>query len=223
MRMRCGLLLVALVGLSVPSSAAAKGFNRVVVIGADHRSVELRGSESVLGWADSTPGRRLRGGYLRLFYIGPGDFPANPARYYPETGCIALDWPTFETTCRPASTRQKRLLSRTRGLPLFREPPTHVSRIGYLGSKDAFSGQLKGPGALKDPIELALDRTSRAAAKPRHCFAFRVTWRGPQSAERPRRLFLCASGVYTQGRIHPLRSGVWRWFALNTGQIAGGG
>jgi hypothetical protein len=216
MRMRCALLLVAVVGLSVPSSSAAKGFNRLVVIGADHRSVEVRGSEAVLGWADPAPGRRLRGGYLRLFYVGPGDFPANPARYYPSTGCIALDWPVFETTCRPATGKQGKLLSRTRGLRVFHARPTVVSRITYLGSKAAFSGLLKGPGALKDPIELALDRTSRAAAKPRDCYAFRAAWQGPQSAERPRRLSLCAGGVYAHGRMYPLRAGVWRWFALNT-------
>lgn len=103
-------VLIVLV-LGVPASAPAKDFTRVVLIGSNGRSVEVRSRESVIDGLLSSRGSsaRLRGGYLRLFFVGAGDFPANPARYYPDPECSALDWPAYETSCRRISSTLVRL------------------------------------------------------------------------------------------------------------------
>jgi hypothetical protein len=94
--------------------------SRVVLVVADGRSVEVRGSEAEIDGLLSRRGsvKRIRGGYLRLFFVGPGDFPANPARYYPDQDCVALDWPGYETTCRGAGAASAGLL---------RPPPRSLS------------------------------------------------------------------------------------------------
>jgi hypothetical protein len=211
------LAAVSALTLAVPASAPAKGFTRVVLVASDGRSVEARAKESVIDGLLSRRGalEQARGGYLRLFFVGPGDFPANPARYYPEQRCVALDWPAYETSCRRINPTLIRLLRRVDALPRFRLRPTVLARITYLGD---FPGQVKTAGALKDPVELALDRPGRAVPQPRRCYTFTGRWRGPATALRPRRFLLCAAGVYAVGHLYPLRHGVWEWFRLNVGQ-----
>jgi hypothetical protein len=53
-----------------------------VLVASDGRWVEARGNEPPIDGLLSRRGSvvRLRGGYLRLFFVGPGEFPANPAR-----------------------------------------------------------------------------------------------------------------------------------------------
>jgi len=202
--------------LSVPASAAAKGFTRVVLVASDGRWVEVRAKESAIDGLLSRRGSvvSLSGGYLRLFFVGPGDFPANPARYYPDRRCVALDWPTYETSCGRINATLVRLLGRARTLSGFRTRPTVLARVTYLGS---FPGLLKTAAALKSPVELALDRTGRAAPQPRRCYRFTGRWRGPAAALRPRRFLLCAEGIYADHRLYPLGRGVWEWFRLNVG------
>jgi hypothetical protein len=206
-------ILLALVGL--PLSASAKLLNRAVVIGSDGRVVEVTGAErdfEGLARDSRAEPRPVRGGYLRLFFVGPGDFPANPARYYPGLRCIALDWPTYEQTCRRVHPSLERLFRRAHALPRFDARPTVLARVTYSGT---FSGPLKTMGALSGPVELALSRVGRVAPKPRRCYAFSGGWRGPAAALRPRRFFLCSGGVYSSGRLYPMRRGVWSWFQLN--------
>jgi hypothetical protein len=208
MRVKLALALLVALALSMPASAAAKGFTRVVLVASDGRSVEVRARESVIDGLLSRRGsvELARGGYLRLFFVGPGDFPANPARYYPGPRCVALDWPTYETSCQSVNPT---LLRRTHALSRFRTRPTVLGRIAYQGRFSEMAA------ALRDPVELALLRTGRAAARPRGCFAFTGRWRGPHAALRPRSFLLCAEGVYANRRLHPLRRGVWEWFRLN--------
>jgi hypothetical protein len=200
--------------LGVPASAPAKGFTRVVLIGSNGRWVEVRAQESVLDGLLSSrrSSESLRGGYLRLFLVGAGDFPADPARYYPEPECSALDWPTYETSCGRISATLVRLLRPARALPRFSVRPTVLSRIKYHGR---LTGAITTAAALKDPVEMALDRKGRAAVKPRRCYAFSARWRGPAAALRPRGFLLCPAGVYADGHLYPLRRGVWEWFRLN--------
>jgi hypothetical protein len=215
---RAKLALVLLVGLalSVPASAPGKGFTRVVLVSSDGRSVEVRGSEAEIDVLLSRRGalERIRGGYLRLFFVGPGDFPANPARYYPDPGCVALDWPTSETSCRLVEAAVARLLRPALTLARFRLRPTVLARIAYSGH---LGRHLKKASALKDPVELALDRRGHAAPKPRGCYPLRGVWRGPRAALRPRRFLLCSGGVYAAGRLYPLGRGVWAWLRVNVG------
>lgn len=216
MWVKLALALLMVLALSVPASATAKGFTRVVLVGLDGRSVEVRAGELQIDGLLSRRGSvvPLRGGYLRLFFVGPGDFPANPARYYPDPQCVALDWPTYERSCGRVSPTLVRLLRRTRTLSRFRNRPTVLAHLRYLGT---FPGLLKTAAALTSPVELALDRTGQAAPPPRRCYPFTGRWRGPAAALRPRRFLLCAEGVYADRRLYPLRPGVWEWFQLNVG------
>jgi len=216
MRAKLALALLVVLSLSVPASAPGKGFTRVVLVASDGRSLEVRAQESKIDGLLSRSGavEGARGGYLRLFFAGPGDFPANPARYYPEARCVALDWPTYETSCGRINATLVRLLRPARTLSRFSIRPTVLARVTYLGS---FPGLLKTAAALKSPVELALDRTGRAASQPRRCYAFTGRWRGPDAALRPRRFLLCAEGVYAEHRLYPLGRGVWEWFRLNVG------
>ena len=211
-----GAALIGVVALTLmlSGSAAAKGFTRVVLIGSDRRSVEVRAWESVIDGLLSARGasKRIRGGYLRLFFVGPGGFPANPARYYPTPECSALDWPKYETSCGRITATLVRLLRPARALPRFAMRPTVLQSIAYHG---LFSGAITTADALRDPVEMALDRKGRQAPKPRGCYSFSGRWRGPAAADRPRSFLLCAAGVYADDRIYPLRRGVWEWFRLN--------
>lgn len=74
---------------------------------------------------------------------------------------------------------------------------------------------IKTAAALTSPVELALDRRGRPAARPHGCYSFTGRWRGPRASLRPRRFELCAGGVYADGRLYPLGRGVWAWFRLN--------
>jgi hypothetical protein len=214
MRVALTLAAVTVLVLSVPASAPAKGFTRAMLIGSNGRWVEVRAKESVIDGLLSSRGasERLCGGYLRLFFVGPGDFPANPARYYPEAECSALDWPTYETSCRRISSTVVRLLRPARALPRFHVRPTVLASIRFHGR---LTGVITTAGALKDPVEMALDRTGRAAPQPRQCYVFSGRWRGPAAALRPRRFLLCPGGVWANRHLYPLRRGVWEWFRLN--------
>jgi len=215
-RTKLVLALLGTLAFSVPASAPAKGFTRVVLVASDARSVEVRGKEAAIDGLLSRrgPTRSARGGYLRLFFVGPGDFPANQARYYPASRCVALDWPSYETSCGRVSPALVRLLRRAHGLPRFRACPTVLAQVTYL---DRFPGLLQTAVALRGPVELALDRTGRTARQPRRCYAFAGRWRGPAAAQRPRRFLLCPNGIYADLRLYPLRRGVWAWFQLNVG------
>ena len=201
------------IALTLPGSAAAKGFSRAVLVGSNGHSVEVHAKESVIDGLLSARGavERIRGGYVRLFFVGPGDFPANPARYYPEPECVALDWPTYERSCAQINSTLVRLLRPARSLPRFDVRPTILASIKFKGK---FSGMITTAAALKSPVELAVDRTGRPAPRPRRCYAFAGRWQGPAAA-RPRRFLLCATGIYANHRLYPLRRGVWEWFRLN--------
>jgi hypothetical protein len=211
-----GVLLAGalLLALTLSGSALAKGFTRTVVVGAEGRWVEVSANESTIAGLLSSRGTAepSKGGYLRLFFVGPGDFPANPSRYYPEAECVALDWPTYETTCAAISRKLVGLLRPARALPRFDVHPTVLERITYHGR---FSGMITTAAALSTPVELALDRRGRSTARPSGCYAFSGRWRGPATANRPRSFLLCAAGIYANHRLHPLRRGVWEWFRLN--------
>lgn len=208
------VVLLAVLALGLPASAPAKGFTRAVLVGSDGRWVEVRARESVIDGLLSSRGSRepIRGGYLRLFFVGPGDFPANPGRYYPSPECSALDWPTYEWWCGRISPTLVRLLRPARALPRFTGRPTVLATISYHGR---LTGTITTADALRDPVEMALDRNGHTAPRPRECYAFSGRWRGPAAALRPREFHLCPGGVYANGHLYPLRRGVWEWFRLN--------
>lgn len=210
------LVSIALVGLAatLAGSAAAKGFTRAILVGSDGRWVEIHARESTIDGLISKRGavERIRGGYVRLFFVGGGDFPASPGRYYPAAECVALDWPSYETSCARIDATLVRLLGAGRRLRRFAVRPTTLARIEYHGR---LAGVITTAAALKDPVELALDRVGRPSPRPKGCYAFSGRWQGPAAASRPRSFQLCAAGVYANHRVYPLRRGVWEWFRLN--------
>ena len=208
------VLAMSLLALAAPATGHAKGYSGVVLVGLDGRSTEIGGNDRELDqWIDwSAEPRAAAGGYLRLFFVVPGDFPANPARYYPRADCVALDWPSYEVTCHPLQSAVSSLFRRSRHLPRFLARPTVPARITYLGK---FSGQLRTAAALAGPVELALDRKGHSQSLPPSCYEFRAVWAGPAATRRPRQFRLCRSGVYANGVLHPLPRGVWAWFDLN--------
>jgi hypothetical protein len=215
MRINRVLVGAAVVALTLPVAASAKGFTRVVLVGSDG-SIAVQGSESAVAGLLSARGKReaLDGGYVRLFFVGAGEFPAAPARYYPQRSCVALDWPTYETTCGRISGPGARLLRRAGSLTLFHVPPTVLARIRYRGT---FRGVITTAAALKPAVELAFDRQSRSSPRPKGCYGFAGVWRGPAARARPHRFVLCRTGIYAGGRLYPLDRGVWAWFRLNVG------
>ena len=214
MRTVLGVIGLVALALTLSGSAAAKGFTRVVLVGSGGRWTEVHAREGTIDGLLSKRGTvaRIRGGYVRLFFVGGGDFPANPARYYPAQECVALDWPSYETSCARIDATLVRLLSKARRLQRFEARPTTLASITYHGR---FAGMIATAAALKDPIELALDRTGRPSRKPSGCYAFSGRWKGPAAARRPRSFFLCAAGIYANHRVYPLRRGVWEWFRVN--------
>jgi hypothetical protein len=213
-RVRLAWLAAALVALALPLAADARGFTRAALIGANGRSIVVRGSEGLLAGMLSARGAResTAGGYVRLFFVGPGGFPAAPARYYPARECVALDWPSYETSCRGIDSALVRLLRPARSLTRFRAPPTVLTHIRYHG---AFAGSISTAAALKPEVELALDRIGRSSRRPRSCYAFTGVWRGPAAQRRPERFLLCPTGIYAGERLYPLDRDVWAWFRLN--------
>jgi hypothetical protein len=212
--MKPPLLVAAVVALVAPMSGSAKGFTRATLVGSNGRSLELRAPERVMEALLAARGamQPLGGGYVRLFFVGPAGFPAAPARYYPQSECVALDWPAYETTCRRITPTLVHLLPPARVLPRFRVRPTVLAGITFHGT---FRGLIKTAAALEPAVELALDRTSRFAPLPKGCYAFSSRWRGPAAHARPRRFLLCPTGVYKGRRLYPLERGVWAWFHLN--------
>jgi hypothetical protein len=121
-----GFIGVLLLALTLAGSATAKGFTRTVLVGSNGRSAAIHARESVIDGLLSARGtlEAIRGGYVRLFFVGPGDFPANPARYYPDPECVALDRPTYERSCARINPTLIRLLRPARSLPRLRHQPT---------------------------------------------------------------------------------------------------
>ena len=65
-------------------------------------------------------------------------------------------------------------------------------------------------------LEFALERPSLSrSAPPPNAITLAVTWRGPEAAQRPGRLFLTPLGVYTTGHLFPLQRGPWCFVAGN--------
>jgi hypothetical protein len=208
------------VGLLVVAPAPAKTLNRAVLIGSDGAWVRVAGSAvdfDNLARDPASKPRRTKGGYVRLYFVGPGDFPANRARYYPGHRCIALDWPTYQRSCVAVNPKLIPLFRKAHGLARFTARPTILSRLRYTSSGGA-SPALAG---ITGSVELATLRTGITVSEPAGCYALTGTWTGPAAADRPKRLLLCRRGVYAGGRLHPLNPIVWEWFRRNLGPPEG--
>jgi hypothetical protein len=213
------VMVTVIAALLVVVPAPAKTLTRAVLVGSDGAWVRVSGTardfENLARNPASKP-RRIDGGFVRLYFVGPGDFPANRARYYPRQRCIALDWPAYERSCRALNSRLVGRFSESHALARFTERPTVLSRLRHVSS----TGRPPPLAALTGSVELALLRTGTPRSATSGCYDLVARWDGPAADERPRRLSLCRSGVFADGLFHPLSRVVWEWFRRNFGPPA---
>ena len=212
-------IVPVIAALLVVAPAPAKTLTRGVLVGSDGAWVRITGStrdfENLARNPASKP-RRINGGFVRLYFVGPGDFPANRARYYPSQRCIALDWPVYERSCVALNPRLMRQFGQSHWFARFTGRPTALSRLRHVSS----SGAPPPLAALTGSVELALLRKGAPRSAPGGCYGLVARWDGPAADEQPRRLLLCRNGVFADGLLHPLSRLVWEWFRRNFGPPA---
>ncbi len=200
--------------LLLVASAPGKTLNNAVLISPEGDWVRVAGSQSAfadLGRNPSAKPLRTQGGFVRLYFVGPGEFPANRARYYPRQRCIALDWPTYEGMCRAVEPTLIAQFRRSHGWSRSTERQPVLLRLRYVSS----TGSTSGLAGLAGSVELALARRGVVSAIPASCYALHASWEGPDASSRPRDIWLCRGGVHADGRLHALGPGAWKWFELN--------
>lgn len=208
------LVLVVGVGMMVAAeSAAAKGFTEVVFVGANGNRTYVQGTEAEISTLlnERRDVLRPRGGYLDVFFVGPNHFPANPARYFPDVRCMALDWPEPGGECRRVGSRFGLMLLfiANRKLAQLREPPTRLIEVRHRG---------RDVRAIGGSIRLAFSgRSYRVDSRRQSCYRISARWQGPEAAARPERFELCADGVLAGGKLYPLKRGAWSWLGTNVG------
>jgi hypothetical protein len=210
MKKRALLALLVLAAIA-PSDAAAKGVTALVVVGADGRSSRIEPERAVLSVMFYNPASVYhvkpkpatpRGGYVKIYPLGPGGFPAIPGRFYPSTRALCFSW-----TQRVAAGScgrlglPRHLLATSRRLARFRARPTVLTAL-RPGSTVNFLAAL----------QLAFDRdgASRPAHRPERCLPFVAGWAGPRAAQRPSHICVCRQGLYARGRIYPAGRAIWR-------------
>jgi hypothetical protein len=207
---------MAVVGVAVSVGAErslAKGYAQLVFAGANGHQTFVSGTEAQIDslLSERRGATRPRGGYVRVFFVGPKQFPANSARYFPGVECLALDWPSPEGPCRGIGGRFRlvMLFTAKRGLTQFQHPPTRLSDLRYRG---------RNVRAIAGSVELALTGHGHpTSVRPQGCYALRARWKGPEAATHPTRLHLCTSGVLAGGEVYALKKGAWDWLRLNAG------
>ena len=204
-------LLVLAVAAFAPADAAAKDVAALAVVGSDGRSITIEPERAVLGVMLYHPASvynvrprptRPRGGYVKLYPLGPGGFPAIPGRFYPLTGALCFSWnqAVVPDSCGRLGP-PRRLLTVSRRLQPFHGRPTVLTLLRPGGTVN-----------LVAALQLAFDRyrASRSAERPARCLPFVVGWSGPRSAQRPSRLCVSRRGMYAQGRLYPAGRALWR-------------
>jgi hypothetical protein len=213
--MQRAMLVFLAFGLLVVAPAPGKTLNAAVLVGSDGAWVRVAGSANDfenLGRDFASKPQRTKGSYVRLYFVGPGEFPANRARYYPRQRCVALDWPSYQRSCVALKSKLVPTFRRSHRLARFTERPTILSRLRYPSSTASI-----GLAAVTGSVELSILRKGVTSSEPIACYRLTGTWKGPVAADRPKRLLLCRSGVFADGRLHPLNRAIWEWFRRNVG------
>ncbi|HET7647980.1 MAG TPA: hypothetical protein VFK17_05370 [Gaiellaceae bacterium] len=209
--------IVAVGGAGARPASAGGSFARLVGVGANGASVEIRlaasgpRSDASL-FAGGAGVAAPQGGYVRLFPL-IGGLPGIPGRYYPTARALCWSWHQPDHDCRRADPTARRLLSPLTSLPRWKLEPTTLSRLEYRGRqvRPALDNLLVA-------LELAFDRRPVPADASRpgaDAFPFVGRWRGPQAHERPSRFTLGRRGVYSRGLLYPLDRGVWAFVDAN--------
>jgi hypothetical protein len=216
MRRSIVVAVLAAAALTVAPPLAAKEFAGLVIVGADGSSLERRPGATVIDDLFRANARaRPRGGYLRLYPLGPTGHVGVPGRFYPRTGAVCLAWNQAvpPRNCYRAGPRLTRVLAR--GLPtrrFFGRGPT-LARLTSPGVTAPVVSQ------LRVAVELAFDRhrLARRGPSPVDCVHFTASWRDETAVPRPRRFCLALDGVHTGGRVYPLGPAPYRLAAWNRG------
>jgi hypothetical protein len=210
MKMRA-LLALLLLAVVAPSDAAAKGVTALVIVGSDGRSSRIEPERAVLAVMFYNPASvyhvkpkaaAARGGYVRIYPVGPGGFPAIPGRFYPTTRALCFSWNQagVPTSCGRLGV-PRHLLAVSRRLSHFRGRSIVLTTLRPSGTMN-----------LVAALQLAFDRSraSRPASRPRRCLPFVGGWVGPRATQRPSHICVFRRGVYARGRIYPAGRAIWR-------------
>jgi hypothetical protein len=202
----------ALIVLVLPAAASGKDVAKILVVGANGRSVNL-GS----GWAlysqlrpDSTAEAAApSGSYLLLYPVMETALPMEPGRYFPAAQVACWSWTLSLEGCVTVG-RLPATWDRTRGLAPFALDPTTLRTLSHNGQP--YTVPSNGTVA----IELALSRTRLARAAPRApCgWELQATWQGPDASVRPTTLCVRKRGISTDRRLYPLTPLVARWLRV---------
>ncbi len=202
------LLILAAV---TPTDVAAKGIAALIVVGSDGRSIKIEPEPAVLSVMLYDPASVYnvkpqlatpRGGYVKVYPVGPGGFPAIPGRFYATTRALCSSWNQTATSRRCGRLGPSRLLlAASRRLVPFHGPPTVLTALRPTGT-----------GNLIAAVQLAFDRyrSSRSARRPGHCLPFVARWAGPRARQQPSRICISRRNVYAGGRLYPAGRAIWQ-------------
>jgi hypothetical protein len=210
--MKLRAVLVSLILAAVAATdVAAKDVAALVVVGSDGRSIKIEPERAVLSVMLYHPASVYnrkpepatpRGGYVKIYPLGPSGFPAVPGRFYRTTRALCFGWsqavvPSLCGRLGPP----RRLLAASRRLAPFQGRPTVLSVLRPGGTEN-----------LSAALELAFDRysASRSARRPARCLSFVASWDGPRAAQRPSHICISRRGVYARGRLYPAGRQMWR-------------
>jgi hypothetical protein len=196
--MRSVAATVVVAALIATPTASAKILTKVVGIGAGGASVELTGLDwgaLRMGNLDAPPSGR----FVLVYPLMERGVPAQPGRFYPETGAACFSWNRAAVgECWRVSAE---LATRLSVLPAIVGEPTILSTLRFSGRP----GLLTSNGAVA--IELAFGRSGIARPlrkRPLGCWPARASWTGPDAPLRPDRFWACRSGIWTAGKLYPV-------------------
>ena len=203
--MRRALLAGCVLALAVPGGATAALPTRLVVLGSDGRTAEVRLTREVMPelYSMRPTLARARGPYLLVYPLLPVGVPAQPGRFYPVTRAYCSSWRLLDPRGGLCNRLGARLVARLPRLAGFQVEPTTIAELRQNGVVQRL------PRNDGTAFELAFGRTdaSRRAFFPRHCrVLYTARWRGPAAARRPRRFCLGALGAYANGRLYAVRT-----------------
>src|SRR5438874_11226444 len=167
MRKLLTAFVLLIVVVLTPADAGAKGVATLVVVGSGGRSIGIEPERAVLAVMLYHPGSVYnhrperaapRGGYVKIYPLGPAGFPAIPGRFYPATRALCFGWgQAAAPRSRGRLGPPRRLRAAPRRLALFRGRSASTSSLRPRRTLN-----------LSAPVTLAFDpfRPSRPALHP---------------------------------------------------------
>jgi hypothetical protein len=200
--MKRALATVAFALLLLAPAAWAKEVSRVLVVGADGRSVNVGGGWPLYDALRPASAPLLdppSGPYLLVYPLMEAGVPMEPGRFYADSGVGCWSWSLAPEGCL-ASSQLPTSWTATQGLTPFSTEPTTLKSLTHRGNPQIV------PSNASVAVELALLRTKIARhLRASRCFwPLRATWQGPAAVARPRSLCLRTGGLSVGNRLYPL-------------------